>query len=32
MVTDLKDQSMAVSDDRHWKKVKDAVKQDFILN
>lgn len=29
MVTDLKDPSMEVKEDRHWIKVKDAVKRDF---
>ena len=32
MVSDLKDPSMDVADERHWKKVKDAVKRDFNLN
>lgn len=29
MVSDLKDPSMDVADERHWKKVKTAVNQDF---
>ena len=29
MVSDLKDSSMEVTDERHWKKVKSAVNQDF---
>jgi dynein heavy chain len=32
MVSDLKDPSMEVEDARHWKKIKEAVKQEFTLD
>jgi hypothetical protein len=32
MITDLKHDSMITPDARHWKKVKETVKQDFVVD
>ena len=32
MISDLKHDSMTVKDDRHWAKVKQTVKQDFVVD